>query len=90
MIRACDTDTPCLHLVYDMWGTMIEKVKMSIYKHEGLRQSEFSSFYEVVYNILINCWNNSNTPLHYLTHSLNPRYLINFSLAHSKLISNEF
>ena len=26
MIRDCDTDIPCLHLVYDMWDTMIEKV----------------------------------------------------------------
>ncbi|GFS29134.1 hypothetical protein Acr_00g0005490 [Actinidia rufa] len=25
MLRACDTDKPCLHLVYDMWDTMIEK-----------------------------------------------------------------
>ena len=32
MLRACDTDKPCLHLVYDMWDTMIEKVKMEICK----------------------------------------------------------
>ena len=36
MLRACDTDAPCLHLVYNIWDTMIEKVKMAIYKHEGL------------------------------------------------------
>ena len=36
MLRDCDKDTPCLHLVYDMWDTMIEKVKMSIYKYERL------------------------------------------------------
>ncbi|CAD6267137.1 unnamed protein product [Miscanthus lutarioriparius] len=27
MIRMTDTDTPCLHLVYKMWDSMIEKVK---------------------------------------------------------------
>jgi len=26
MIRVTNTDTPSLHLVYDMWDTMIEKV----------------------------------------------------------------
>ncbi|XP_031744989.1 uncharacterized protein LOC116405209 [Cucumis sativus] len=72
MLRDCDTDTPCLHLVYDMWDTMIEKVKMSIYKHEGLRPTEFSSFYDVVYNILIDRWNKNSTPLHCLAHSLKP------------------
>jgi len=31
MIRMTDTDTPCLHLVYDMWDSMIERVKKAIY-----------------------------------------------------------
>ena len=30
MIRFCDTDKPCLHLVYEMWDSMIEKVKSEI------------------------------------------------------------
>ena len=30
MIRMTDTDTPCLHLVYEMWDSMIEKVKKVI------------------------------------------------------------
>ncbi|XP_012831558.1 PREDICTED: uncharacterized protein LOC105952541 [Erythranthe guttata] len=34
MIRVCDTDKPCLHLVYEMWDAMIEKVKKVIYDHE--------------------------------------------------------
>ncbi|GKC03472.1 hypothetical protein Tco_0995082 [Tanacetum coccineum] len=34
MIRACDIDKPCLHLVYEMWDSMIEKVKFEIYKKE--------------------------------------------------------
>ncbi|XP_028080801.1 uncharacterized protein LOC114282356 [Camellia sinensis] len=53
MIRVCDTDRPSLHLVYDMWDTMIEKVKMVIYKHEGKRLEEESTFYNVVHQIPI-------------------------------------
>ncbi|CAL5395559.1 unnamed protein product [Camellia sinensis] len=74
MIRVCDTDRPSLHLVYDMWDTMIEKVKMVIYKHEGKRLEDESTFYNVVHQILVDRWNKNNTPLHCLAHSLNPRY----------------
>ena len=31
IICMTDTDTPCLHLVYDMWDSMIERVKKAIY-----------------------------------------------------------
>ena len=44
MPRACDTDRPCLHLVFDMWDTMIEKVIIAIYRHEGRRREETSTF----------------------------------------------
>ncbi|XP_077230410.1 uncharacterized protein LOC143863586 [Tasmannia lanceolata] len=74
MLRECDTDKPCLHLVYDMWDTMIEKVKTAIYRKEAKRKEEESSFYEVVQEILFDRWNKSNTSLHCLAHSLNPRY----------------
>ncbi|XP_056692238.1 uncharacterized protein [Spinacia oleracea] len=74
MIRLCDTDKPCLHLVYEMWDSMIEQVKLEIYKKEGRPNSEFSPFYHVVYEILVARWAKSNTPLHCLAHSLNPRY----------------
>ncbi|XP_022156306.1 uncharacterized protein LOC111023231 isoform X2 [Momordica charantia] len=74
MIRACDTDKPCLHLIYDMWDTMIEKVKAAIYRYKGKHLDKISSFYRVVHQILIDRWNKNNTPLHCLAHSLNPRY----------------
>ena len=74
MLREADTDRPTLHLIYDMWDTMIEKVKASIYRFEGKELSEESSFYSVVYKILVDRWNKSNTPLHCLAHSLNPKY----------------
>ena len=61
MIRVTDTDKPSLHLVYDMWDTTIEKVKSVIYRHEEKRETEQSLFYDVVYQILEDRWNNSNT-----------------------------
>ncbi|XP_028077722.1 uncharacterized protein LOC114279647 [Camellia sinensis] len=70
----CDTDKPCLHLVYEMWDSMIERVKASIYKREGKSENEESSFYFVVHQILVERWTKSSTPLHCLAHSLNPRY----------------
>ncbi|KAJ9552368.1 hypothetical protein OSB04_016413 [Centaurea solstitialis] len=56
-------DKPCLHLVYEMWDAMIEKVKIEIYKKEKCPMSQISCFYDV-----------NNTPLHCLAHSLHPRY----------------
>ena len=76
MIRACDTDRPCLHLVYEMWDSMIEKVKLVIYKQEQKPLESFSLFYDVVYEILMARWTKSSTPLHCLAHSLNPRYFL--------------
>ena len=53
MLRVADTDKPCFHLVYEMWDSMIEKVKARIYRHESLEANEYSSFFNVVYDILI-------------------------------------
>ena len=52
MLQAADTNKLCLHLVYEMWDSMIEKVKAAIYRHEGLEDDEYSSFWGVVYDIL--------------------------------------
>ncbi|GMP40203.1 hypothetical protein CsSME_00010747 [Camellia sinensis var. sinensis] len=72
MLRFCDTDKACLHLVYEMWDTMIENVKASIFRHEGKLDDEESIFYSVVHNILVERWAKNNTPLYCLAHSLNP------------------
>ncbi|XP_050259195.1 uncharacterized protein LOC126704219 [Quercus robur] len=74
MLRIADTDKPCLHLVYEMWDSMIEKVKAVIYRHEGLEEDQYSSFWGVVYDILIDRWTKNSTPLHCLAYSLNPKY----------------
>ncbi|CAI9259750.1 unnamed protein product [Lactuca saligna] len=73
MIRVCDTDKPCLHLVYEMSDSMIEKVKIEIYKKEKHSASQISC-YDVVHRILVAQWAKNNTPLHCLTPSLNQRY----------------
>ena len=44
MLRIADTNESCLHLVYKMWDSMIENVKATIYRHEGLKDDEYSSF----------------------------------------------
>ncbi|CAM8940377.1 unnamed protein product [Rhodiola kirilowii] len=78
MIRVCDTGKPCLHLVYEMWDVMIEKVRKVIYEHEHIENEDFeftsSTFYDVVHKILVTRWVKSSTPLHCLAHSLHPRY----------------
>lgn len=55
----------------EMWDTMIEKVKTVIYRQEEKEGNDTSTFYEVVYNILIARWTKSLTVLHCMVHSLN-------------------
>jgi hypothetical protein len=73
MLWTADTDMPSLHLIYEMWNTMIEAVKACIYHHERKTLDEESSFYDTVYAILYDYWRERDTPLHCLAHSLNPR-----------------
>ncbi|XP_068309771.1 uncharacterized protein [Pyrus communis] len=74
VIRMADTDKPCLHLVYEWWDAMIEKVKAAIYRNERKALHEKNSFFDTVYRILWERWTKSSTTLHCLAHSLNPRY----------------
>ena len=73
MLQAANTDRPTLHLMYDMWITMIEKVKAIIFRHEGKQEGEVSTFYNVMYDILIDRWTKNCTTLHCMAHSLNPK-----------------
>ena len=73
MLRVADTDKPCLHLIYEMWDTMIDNVKKVIYTKEKKQDDEQSTFFSIVLDILVDRWTKSNTPLHCLAHSLNPR-----------------
>ncbi|XLS80088.1 hypothetical protein HN51_064313 [Arachis hypogaea] len=44
VLRSTDTDAPTLHLVHDMWDSMIKKVKSAIYLYERKDEQE-SSYY---------------------------------------------
>ncbi|XP_020702031.2 uncharacterized protein LOC110113696 [Dendrobium catenatum] len=52
MLREADTDKSCLHLIYEMWDSMLAKVKEIIYRHERKSNDEDSNFWSVVYTIL--------------------------------------
>ena len=53
MIWSVDKDTPCLHLIYDMWDTMIKEVRSIIFKHEDEDLlAGHSSFYYYYYYYL--------------------------------------
>ncbi|PWA38694.1 hypothetical protein CTI12_AA570610 [Artemisia annua] len=52
-LKAADTDSCVLHLVYDMWDTMIEQVKKVIFNHEGAGfLTEQSPFYDAIQNVI--------------------------------------
>ncbi|KAI4297681.1 hypothetical protein L6164_037562 [Bauhinia variegata] len=53
VLRAYDTDNPTLHLVYEMWDAMIEKVKTFIYRHQRNEPNDTSIFSR--YLCYINC-----------------------------------
>jgi len=61
VLRKMDTDMATLHLVYEMWDSMIEKVRNVIFQHERKTEVEHSSFFEVVNSILIDRWTKSST-----------------------------
>ena len=76
MLRITDTDTPILHLLYEMWVTLIEKCEsyFNMRRKTLIRKSEF---FDVLYEILVSRWNKSLTPLHYDAHSFNLKYYSN-------------
>ncbi|CAN6570852.1 unnamed protein product [Malus baccata var. baccata] len=49
VIRMADTDKPCLHLVYEWWDAMIEKVKAAIYRNERKALHEKKQLFDTVY-----------------------------------------
>ncbi|RDX92523.1 hypothetical protein CR513_25325, partial [Mucuna pruriens] len=57
MLKACDADSPTFHLVYEMRGIMIEKVKASIYRHDGKEWTKSCT--------LLHCLTHSLNPRYY-------------------------
>jgi len=48
VLRKTDMNMTTLHLVYEMWDSMIENVRKVIYQHERKTKFEHSSFFKVV------------------------------------------
>jgi hypothetical protein len=78
MLREVDKDEPMLHRVYEMWDNMIEKIQAIVFKHEEKNPAlDDSDFFNHIHSILVRRWDKSNTPLHCMAHSLNPKYYAN-------------
>ncbi|KAG6467060.1 hypothetical protein ZIOFF_075138 [Zingiber officinale] len=45
MLRKADTNQPCLHLVYEWWDEMIEKMRVAISKGAHSEDSKFMRYY---------------------------------------------
>ena len=58
-----------------MWDTMIENVNAIIFEQKGLDISfGQSQFFNAIHEILVSRWAKSNTSLHFLAHTLVPKY----------------
>ncbi|KAL1198973.1 hypothetical protein V5N11_004941 [Cardamine amara subsp. amara] len=53
---------------------MIQEVKKVIFKRERKQLDDDSVFWNAIHSILTSRWSKSNTPLHCIAHSLNPKY----------------
>lgn len=75
LLRFADTDQPILGEVYEGWDSMIESVKTIVMENEcpGYETSA-ESLSSTIQDILISRWDKNCTPLHFLAHSLNPKY----------------
>jgi len=69
VLRKTDTYLASLHLVYEMWDSMIKKVRNAISLYERRTEIEHSPFYEVAYSLLLDHRTKSNTHLHCLANS---------------------
>eukprot|EP00253_Pinus_taeda_P014332 PITA_14332 len=78
LIRAFDTDTPCLGEVYENIDSMLEKIRKIIKASEN---DPYETFYYLVKDIVTERWNKMTTPLHFLAYALHPKYY------HSKILS---
>nr|XP_016483409.1 PREDICTED: uncharacterized protein LOC107804097 [Nicotiana tabacum] len=62
MLRSADLDCPKLHPIYDMWDTMIEKVKVIVFEHEGKDLiTGQSNVFATIQGILMARWNKSES-----------------------------
>ncbi|XLS94187.1 hypothetical protein HN51_070195, partial [Arachis hypogaea] len=53
VLKNTNTDALTLHLVHEMWDSMIKKVKNAIYRYERKDEQDLSSFYNVLHEFLL-------------------------------------
>jgi hypothetical protein len=74
ILRSTDTDQPFLGEVYDGMDTMVEKT-MEIISQESPQLLFIEvGFADLIQKIMVDRWNNFNTPMHTFAHALNPRF----------------
>ena len=78
LIRAFDTDTPCLGEVYENIDSMLKRIRKII---RASKNDPLETFYYLVKDIVTERWNKMTTPLHLLAYALHPKYY------HSKILS---
>jgi hypothetical protein len=74
LLRSADMDKPFLGEVYDGMDTMVEKTMEIISQESPQLLFVDAHFADLVKKIIVERWNQFNTPLHTLAHALNPRF----------------
>lgn len=75
LLRFADTYQPILGEVFEGWDSMIESMRSIILQSECLKYKTSSkAFFTTIQDILVSIWDKNCTPLHCLSHSLNPKY----------------
>eukprot|EP00253_Pinus_taeda_P004206 PITA_04206 len=74
LLRSADTDQPFLGEVYDSMDSMVEKTMEIISQESPQILFVDDHFAGLVKKIIVDRWNNLNTPLHTLAHALNPKF----------------
>ncbi|KAL9242469.1 hypothetical protein vseg_016462 [Gypsophila vaccaria] len=74
IMKVVNSGRRCLHLMHEMWFSMMMKVKEAIYYHELKESNEESMLWNALEYILQDAWTRSKNPIYALAHSLNPRY----------------
>ena len=75
LLQFADTDQPILGEVYEGWDSMIESVRTIVLQSQFPEyETSPKAFFTSIQDILVSRWDKNCTPLHFLAHSLNPKY----------------
>ena len=74
LLQSADTDQPFLGEVHDGMDSMVEKTMEIISQESPQLLFVDDHFAGLIQKIIVDRWNNFNTPLHTLAHALNPKF----------------